>query len=589
MTPDAVRELWVRFVAGETLPADDQAALVAALDADPALRAELLEDVQLDGSLRAMGDARRSGAAFSASVAACVGPERDATRFVRKVEARLADLPPEPVGLGRDSRSNLPRISRRFHRRDSSSTGWMAALAAACALFALIFVSTVFSSKPSKVSKSAPVAIKDTPAPDPERKAPETAKEERRVIPPTPKQPVEPPPGPEFREPQPLEVPPPKGPDAVAAKPEPPPVAVPAPAPTRSAEEAAIVRGPKVVNVIAQVYFAKGQGRVAVGDVLEYGQDLYTVGRGKVTLRYDDGTTVTVGPESMVRDVSGAAGRRLVVSVGDIASDIQPQLAGHPMVFATPHAEATIVGTRIRLSAAKDPAVGTTLNVDEGKVRFQQLSDRVAVDVGIGQTSTASASGRDLKPRISFPNLFTVRFAPPDAPKEKDVYLDAGLPFSASRGYGWDGARDGQFVPNAKQPSGSPVIMGRQAVWKMDPLDPRMVKTDHKTSSIAAGWGEHAETWKIELPNGRYLVSVSVGDYTFEQGPHHVAIENRQIVNRVMTKVPKPTHVLLTEEVEVNDGELNMKVGGYTAPQKSVDTSKDTLINYVVIKRVPAK
>ncbi|HEX7898514.1 MAG TPA: FecR family protein [Planctomycetota bacterium] len=587
MSPDAVRELWVRFVTGEALPAAEQAALVAALEADAALRAELLEDVQLDGALRAMGDARRSGDAFAASVAACLDPERDATRFVRKVAARLADLPPEPAGAGRDSRSNLPRVSRRFHRGGSESAGWKSALAAACALFALLLLSTAFSSKPAR-PKPAPAVVQETPAPAPEPKAPETVREERRVVVPPVKRPVEPAPGPEFRDPKPLEVPPSKGVDATASKSEPPPVAAPAPAPTRSAEEAAIARGPKVESVFDQVYFAKGQTRVPVGAVLEYGQDLYTRGRGRATLRYDDGTTVVVGPETMVRDLSGAAGRRLVVSVGDISSDIKPQIGG-PMIFQTPHAEATIVGTRIRLAAGKD---ASTLDVDEGKVRFLRLADRAATDVGAGQTSTASASStslRDLKPRIAFPNEFVIRFAPPDAPKEKDVYLDAGLPFSASRGYGWDGARDGQIVPNAKQPDGRPVVMGRQAVWKMDPQDPRMKRDDHRTSSVVAGWGAHAETWKIELPNGRYGVTVCVGDYTFEQGPHHVAVEGRQIVNRVMTKLPKAAHVVFTEDVEVSDGELNMTVGGYTALQKSVDTSRDTLINYLVIKRVPAK
>jgi hypothetical protein len=254
------------------------------------------------------------------------------------------------------------------------------------------------------------------------------------------------------------------------------------------------------------------------------------------------------------------------------------------MIFATPHAEATIVGTKIRLVSG-DAGAGTTLDVEEGKVRFQRVSDASAVDVVAGQ----SAMSKDLKPRISFPSEFTVRFAPADAPREKDVYLDTGLPFSGSRGYGWDGSRDGQIVPNAKQPDGRDVIMGRQAVWKIDPVSPQFPRKDPRSASIAAGWGPHAETWKIELPNGRYLVTVSVGDATFEQGPHHVAVEGRQIVNRVMTKVPGKPHAQFTDEVEVSDGELNMKVGGYIAPQKSADTSKDTLINYLVIKRASAK
>ena len=582
-------ELWARYLSGETLSEAEQKALVGALEADPELRASLLEDLQVDGALRALGEARRGGDGFAASVVDCLGAERDATRFIRKVEARLADLgPPEPSGAGRDTRTNLPRISRRFHRREVPGGGWRAALAAACALFAILLISTAVSSKPSKAPKAPAPVVKEAPAPAPKAPESETVRIERPAPLPSPKRPVEPE-GPEFRDPRPFEPPPSKPPEATAATPRPPPVAVPAPAPTRSAEEAAIARGPKVESVVDQVYYAKDQSRVKADAVLEYGQDVYTVGRGKVVLRYDDGTLVTVGPDAMVRDLSGAAGRRLFVSVGEIASDIRPQPAGQPMVFATPHAEATIVGTKIRLAAGKDAAAGTTLDVEEGKVRFQRLSDRAATDVGPGQSATASASARDLKPRISFPPEFTVRFAPPDAPKAAGVYLDSGAPFSASRGYGWDGARDGQIVPNAKQPNGDPVVMGRQAVWKLDPANPRLTREDPRSASVAAGWGAHFETWKIELPNGRYLVTVSVGDATFEQGPHHVEVEGVQVVNRAMTKPPKTPHLEFTKEVVVSDGELTLKVGGYTALQKSIDTSKDTLISFLAVKRVSAK
>lgn len=583
-------ELWVRYLSGETLSEAEQKALVAALEADPELRASLLEDLQVDGALRAIGDARRSGDAFAASVVDCVGPERDATRFIRKVEARLADLlPPEPAGTSRDSRTNLPRISRRFHRREEPGGGWRAAVAAACALFALLLLSTAFSSKPARLPKPS-AALKEAPLPEPERTAPEreTVKAEKLVPLPPPKRAVQPE-EPEFRDPQPLEVPPPKAPDATAAMgPPPPPAAAPAPAPTRSAAEAAIARGPIVLSVVDQVYYEKGQARVQAGARLDYDQNVYTVNRGRIVLGYDDDTTVAVGPDSLFRDLSGSAGRHLYVSVGELSSDIKPQPAGQPMVFETPHAKALILGTRIVLTAGKDAGVGTTLDVVEGKVRFQRNSDKAATDVVAGQSATASATTRELRPRISFPLDFKVRFAPADAPKASGVYLDSGLPFSASRGYGWDGARDGQFVPNAKQPDGSPVVMGRQAVWKVDQVNPQP-KEDLKSGTIAAGWGEHAETWKIELPNGRYQVSVCVGDFTFEQGPHHVWVEGKQIVNRAMTKLPRQAHAVFTDEVEVVDGELNMKVGGYTTPQKSVDTSKDTLINYLVIKRVPAK
>lgn len=578
------RELWVRFLAGETLSAEEQAAVVAALEADPQLRAELLEDLQVDGSLRALGDARRSGAKFAADVVECVGPERDATRFIRKVEARLAELPPEPTSSKRDSRSNLPRVSRRFWRRDAETAGWRSALAAAAVFAAIVLLATAFSSKPAPRPRDPLGARAPLPEPlPPTPPAPEPAPERLLPGPPPSREPER---GPEKKDPEPLVVPPPKLADATPPQPLPPPLPPAAPPPTRSAEEAKIARGPVFVDVVDQVYWAKEQTRPKKGDVLEYGREFYATGRGTALLRYDDGTTVLVKTGVQARDLSGSAGRHFDVLLGEIESDIQRQPAGQPMLFSTPHGKATILGTRIRLSVSKDPAAGTTLNVDEGLVRFQRNDGR-SVEVAAGQMATASAV-HELRTRIAFPKEFMVRFGPSDVPNVPGVLLDSGEAHTPARAYGWDATRDGQTLPNAKQPDGSPVLTGRRAEWKLDPRMP-LKRDDPKSSVVVAGWGEHAERWKIELPNGRYEVTVGVGDSTFEQGPHVVAVEGVLIVNHVLTKPGKLPHYENTQLVEVNDGELNMRVGGSPRPQKSSDTSKDTLLHYLVIKRAPAK
>ena len=581
MNAEETRALWVRFIAGEALSGAEQAGLVAALEADGTLRAELLEDVQLDGALRALADARRDGEAFAAQVAGCLGAERDATRFIRKVEERLAEPPTEPSG-SRDTRTGLPRVSRRFLRRSpASGSGWKAALVAASALFGILLLATAFSggSRPAKPANAAHAE----PLPADPVAPPQTAREPRRLAPP-PKRTVEPTPEPEYRDPQPLEVPPPKAPDTSAAKSSLPPAPLPAPAPTRSAAEAVIVRGPKIESVFDQVYFAKGQTRPAPGAVLDYGQDLYTRGRGKAVLKYDDGTAVELGPDSMVRDLSDARGRRLLVSVGVIESDIRKQPEGRPMVFSTPHAEATILGTKIRLTAGADPKTGSTLEVREGRVRFTRLSDGAATDVEAGRAATASAS-QELKLRVPFPDTITINFGPADLPKSPAYVVDSGEPFSPARGYGWDGSRDGQVIPGAAAPDGSPVLAGRNAGRRQGAL----TIDDPRATEVAAGWGEWSETWKIELPNGWYLVSVCVGDPTFEQGPHHVAVEGKQLIDQKMTRPPSKPFLVVEDLVEVKDGELAMKVGGYPGTAKSVDNSKDTILNYLVIKRVPAK
>jgi hypothetical protein len=61
------------------------------------------------------------------------------------------------------------------------------------------------------------------------------------------------------------------------------------------------------------------------------------------------------------------------------------------MVFATPHAEARVLGTSISLTVDR----ATRLDVLHGKVRFSKPATSKAVDVSGGETSTA-AEGREL-------------------------------------------------------------------------------------------------------------------------------------------------------------------------------------------------
>jgi hypothetical protein len=602
MSSDEARELWMRFVGGEALSDGDQAALVAALEADPELRAALLEDVQLDGTLRAVADARRGANAFTATVVDAFSRERDATRFVHKVEQRLAEPPLEPTGAGRDSRSGLPRVSRRFLRRsDSTGAGWKAALIAACALFAVLLLSTAFAGKPrdlSRAPKPRPGGRQDAP-PEPPAPAPAPEPMRLRDI---------------RREVEELEKSPAENPgdrarrlDALHKESE----AIekqmreeierrrPAPSTTPSAPEetprpsaptvsdramADAARGPKVVRVTDQVYFAADQKRVPVGSILSYNQAIYTAGSGEAELEYPDRTQVQVRRDTTVRDLSDGRGLRLLVSAGTIESSIQKQPEGRPMVFATPHAEAEILGTKIVLTAGATPKAGTILEVREGKVRFTRSADKQSVDVEAGRSAIASTI-QDLKTRVPFPDVLQINFGPSDA-RIAGWYLDSGETFDPARGYGWDGPQQGDPLPGVNYPDaqGQPKRAGRAGVRRQGTL----AADDPMATDLAAGWGSHFETWRIELPNGRYLVKVCVGDPTWEQGPHHVAIQGQQVINMAMTNPPKsfldPACV-----VDVKDGTLVMKVGGYPGPAKSpADGSKDTILNYLVIRRVPA-
>jgi len=262
--------------------------------------------------------------------------------------------------------------------------------------------------------------------------------------------------------------------------------------------------------------------------------------------------------------------------------------AGRPMIFETPTAEARILGTSIRLavlpSKEKDKDAETSLEVTKGKVELKRLSDGAVTEVVAGQFAIAAASV-DLKPRKAFPAVVRIDFGPADQAPLPGWLRDSGEVYDPARGYGWDGAKDGQFIAVWQNPGRGPEtrVHGRMTALRAGALKPEEWP---KATSIAAGWDEASETWRIGLPNGLYKVTVCVGDATFEQGPHVVAVNGRYVWRGVLTKAPRPLFLEESFPVDVKNGELKMTVGGLPGLKPSVDGSLDTILNFIVIERL---
>jgi hypothetical protein len=105
-----------------------------------------------------------------------------------------------------------------------------------------------------------------------------------------------------------------------------------------------------------------------------------------MTLRFDDGTAVTLAGKSML-EFDARWQKTLVLRHGTLSVDARPQPLGRPMLVRTPTAEVEVVGTVFSVSA--DSQV-THLSVDEGSVRFLRLADRQSVEVREHNVATAS-------------------------------------------------------------------------------------------------------------------------------------------------------------------------------------------------------
>ena len=160
-----------------------------------------------------------------------------------------------------------------------------------------------------------------------------------------------------------------------------------------------------------------------------------------VTFAYADGTTLTVGADAAL--TLGAATKRIVLDRGEISARVAPQPAGNPMLLSTPLAQAEVVGTQLKLSAASSE---TRLDVTEGKVCFtRQNGDHAAVMVAAGFTAAASADATHAL------TLHTLKTLKDDLPGQAQTLLDVVF---AERPAQWGG----EFATPPDAPDGAIAI-----------------------------------------------------------------------------------------------------------------------------------
>jgi len=124
------------------------------------------------------------------------------------------------------------------------------------------------------------------------------------------------------------------------------------------------------------------------GGEVQPGQEVRTGPDGRVTLRYDDKTTIEIGEESdltlLISESRRNRSKRLYLDRGELSADVAKQRANAPMRIATPHAEVEVIGTRFTLAVDAE-ARTTRLEVTEGRVRLTRAADTASVVIAGGQ------------------------------------------------------------------------------------------------------------------------------------------------------------------------------------------------------------
>lgn len=127
----------------------------------------------------------------------------------------------------------------------------------------------------------------------------------------------------------------------------------------------------------------EGERPLKPGQAWPRGETLETVGpKSAATLTFRDGTRIDFGGDTVAVNRSGQKGHRVGLEHGALQSAVKKQPAGQAFVFATPAAEAIVIGTTLQVTATD--AHHTRLVVTEGQVLLKRQADGAEIMVHAG-------------------------------------------------------------------------------------------------------------------------------------------------------------------------------------------------------------
>jgi outer membrane biosynthesis protein TonB len=301
-----------------------------------------------------------------------------ADRFVELSELESAmveslqaeeSVPPEVSLPGRSARRAtrvLPTAPR------TRRTVWPLFLAAGLMLgFLALLISSASKTDPAPVVHRPELPLPKEPKPEP---APQ----------PAPYQPVKPllpvpeKKAPETPEPKPVDAP--KPPDPTPEPPKPEPKTEPA-----KTVVAAETKAPEAIIRKIEGDVVDDAGALAKVGPLASGLEVRGA-KASAVVELADGTQVELRPDTKLeRVVVTADQKRFVLARGTAVSNVAKQV-GRSVVFQTPHAEVTVIGTKLSVEVGRE---STRVEVQEGRVRCKRLPDGPSVEIGAGKFAVA--------------------------------------------------------------------------------------------------------------------------------------------------------------------------------------------------------
>jgi len=395
-----------------SLSAEEQAELLEALRSDEAFAREFAGEVEIHRGLQFSASQSEEGDRRAADrILHYVRASHEGTKFVENVKQRA-------LAGGR----------RQAPHPGTSLFGPVIAIAAVLMVAMLVGLLAFVSHRHKMASRSeiveaprvverevktAPPAREEAPVPpkpvEDEATRRKRIEEELRTAVGTKR--VEAPPKPEEPKPAPVE-----GKPVAAPVPKSDPPAK--PEPTKVEALPAIAR---LEGIQGEVWMGGDRTPAVSGLELRDGATLETAGMAVV--RFADGTRIEVSGEVKLHEkLTGkrAAGKGVTLARGSLSADVSKQPAGQAFLFATPHAEVQVIGTRLSIASGAE----TRVDVHEGQVRVTSLKGGAAVTLSAGQGSDVGPSGA---PRSFLHGLHALYFDQNNFKGQAMERADAGI------------------------------------------------------------------------------------------------------------------------------------------------------------------
>jgi hypothetical protein len=444
MSRNEILDLWARFLSGSTLSQDEEKNLLEALRGDPDLRAVLLGDKEFDGMLDAVYSVDRDQEAFLADFRDRVHDENNATKFLHGLKTRIEQGRPAggtPSNGPKATARQRPTVRRRTGALEEGTPQRIVlpAVLAAAVLLGIALLFAFSSSDPTRRGvdqagsalweKARKASREQGPAPthaqktdfeeeqvraerirrEAEERLAQVREEEEKAW--TARRAAEAAQDKELRQKAKMAL-------AEASRKRmeeeellarlreeekkleenaAPPQRVPAPEekPARQGTQTVVARIEKAENVFQVL--AEGKRLLRNGEDLRGDQVIEVGEKGSATIAYLDKSRLELGAGAEVRDLKVDGGKRLFIRKGNVRAVVTKQPKGEPLVLSSPHGEARVLGTTLRLNVDLDSKKGTLLEVEEGKVELKNVAGK-SVLVESGRYAVA-AEGLELVSR----------------------------------------------------------------------------------------------------------------------------------------------------------------------------------------------